>query len=63
MKIPLLSLLLLGVAGCSKPIQRFVPLGDNAVLDTKTGRACNPYSAKTGPVQLPLYYDLFKGKD
>ena len=35
-------------------------MGDNAALDTKTGRACNPFTLKTGPVTLPLCYDLYK---
>lgn len=73
MKTVVLCLVLIGLSGCSKPIQRFVPvvvpgyhddLGDEPaatfVLDTKTGQYCNG-----GPKQLsvfPLCYDLYTGK-
>lgn len=61
MKISLLCLLLLVAAGCSKPVQRFVPLPDGLALDTKTGRECraDPHAINN----LPLCYDLYKGKD
>ena len=60
MKMLAVSVLLLFLVGCCRPSQRFVPMGDNAALDTKTGRACNPFTLKTGPVTLPLCYDLYK---
>ncbi len=61
MKILLLSLLLIVAVGCSRPIQRFAPLPDGLALDTKTGRDCkaDPHAGNN----LPLCYDLFKGKD
>jgi hypothetical protein len=77
MKI-LLCLVLVGLTGCSRPVQRFVPLvvpayhddaagsvsPDIMALDTKTGRACNPFMPRKGQSStLPLCYDLFKGKD
>ena len=60
MKIVIASIFLMMVAGCARPIQRFVPFGDTAALDTKTGRACNPFTSKMGPTNLPLCYDLYK---
>jgi hypothetical protein len=61
MKILLLFLLLFGLAGCAKPVQRFTPLPDGLALDTKTGRDCraDPHAGNA----LPLCYDLYKGKD
>jgi hypothetical protein len=46
--------------GCAHPAQRFVPLGDNAALDTKTGGACNPFPLGKGPVTLPYCSDLYR---
>jgi hypothetical protein len=74
MKILLLCLLSLGLAGCAKPIQRFVPVvvpayhddaigevsPDVMVLDTQTGQWC-----KGSPKQaslFPLCHDLYIGK-
>lgn len=61
MKLSAALLLLVCATGCSKPAQRFVPLGENAALDTKTGRACNPFpQGKGGPTTLPFCHDLYK---
>ena len=61
MKTLLLSLLLVGLVGCAKPVQRFAPLPDGLALDTKTGRDCraDPHAINA----LPLCYDLYRGKD
>jgi hypothetical protein len=73
MKTSFLCLFLVGLTGCSSPIQRFVPVvvppyhdtsGEESpgvfVLDTKTGQYC------TGTPKLrsiyPLCYDLYTGK-
>jgi len=62
MKIALLSVFLLRLAACSKPVQRFVPLGDYA-LDTKTGRACRPDPLPLLPnLKVTPCYDLYTGK-
>ena len=65
MKILLICLLLVGLAGCSCNCQRFVPMprsGDEPpfVLDTKTGQYCvgNPEQASV----FPLCHDLYTGK-
>jgi hypothetical protein len=74
MKILLFSLVLFCAVGCSRPVQRFVPIvvpgyHDDAagavspsvfVLDTKTGQYCNG-SPKQSSV-FPLCYDLYTGK-
>ncbi len=45
MKPLFLSLLLLPVLGCQRPVQRFVPVGTDGAraLDTKTGQICLTY--------------------
>jgi hypothetical protein len=74
MKVLLFCLVLVGVAGCGKPIQRFVPVvvpgyHDDAsgemspeamILDTQTGQWCkgNPKQ----PSLFPLCHDLYTGK-
>jgi hypothetical protein len=58
LKITISSLLLLSVLGCASRCQRFVPVEHGIVLDTKTGRYCDP--VKEGPSALPYCYDLYK---
>jgi hypothetical protein len=75
MRILSFPLLLVGLTGCAKPIQRFVPvvvpgyhdeaLGEVApdalILDTKTGQWCK--GSDKAKSALPLCYDLYKNKD
>lgn len=62
MKILPLFLFLIAITGCCRSYQRFVPVGASAVvLDTKTGRYCNPVA--NSPNALSLCYDLYKGKE
>ena len=60
MKIATAIIFVVVMTGCSRPVQRFIPMGDNAALDTKTGRACNPFPQGKGPTTLPYCHDLYK---
>lgn len=57
-------LLLIALTGCKRPVQRFVPMGDDTALDTKTGRRCSPDPmldpSRKPQDQYPLCYDLYK---
>ena len=61
MKALPIFLLLIAITGCCRSYQRFVSVEPGVVLDTKTGRYCNP--AANSPNALPLCYDLYKGKE
>jgi hypothetical protein len=66
-KVVTISILLILTTGCSQPSQRFVPVPDGGLaLDTKTGRYCFPRPvspvANSPLSQIPLCYDLYKGK-
>jgi hypothetical protein len=60
MKILPISLLLILAAGCGRSYQRFIP-ASGALVDTKTGRLCDG-SPQHDIKELPLCYDLYKGK-
>ncbi|MGP8271844.1 MAG: hypothetical protein ACLQLH_17405 [Terracidiphilus sp.] len=73
MRISLLCLFLVGLVGCSNPIQRFVPVvvpayglgsGIDAepellILDTQTGRLC---VGKRFGTASPICQDFYTGK-
>jgi len=40
MRFAAISVTLIALAGCCRPVQRFVPTGDGMALDTKTGQQC-----------------------
>jgi hypothetical protein len=69
MKALPIFLLLIALTGCCRSYQRFVSVPEGFyALDTKTGRACNPFpnDPKNFPEfasRLPLCYDLYKGKE
>lgn len=62
MKILVISAFLVLLSACSGPCQRFVPVEQGVVLDTATGRYCNPYPKDVNhPTVLPFCEDF--GKD
>jgi hypothetical protein len=62
------AIALLGISGCERAHQRFVPFGGGNVgfaLDTKTGQACSTLPRKALPDNgkensFPFCYDLYK---
>lgn len=61
------ALVLLGISGCERPYQRFIPCGDNmnTALDTKTGQICLTWPKKdisegAPAASFPRCYDLYK---
>ena len=67
MKI-LAAVLLLGIAGCSRQSQRFVPFVEDdtiLALDTKTGQTCVSYreaALTKGGTPMPYCVDLYNSK-
>jgi len=65
MKILATLLLLIVAVGCERPYQRFIPAptsGPTVLVDTKTGRLCDGGPPPQTFKELPLCYDLYKGK-
>ncbi|MGC2403385.1 MAG: hypothetical protein WA510_26580 [Acidobacteriaceae bacterium] len=64
----LAAVLLLGIVGCSRQSQRFVPFVEDdtiLALDTKTGQTCVSYkeAAMTkGGAPMPYCVDLYNSK-
>lgn len=62
MKTVAISAFLFLLSACARPRQRFVPVEQGVVLDTETGRYCNPYPKDVNhPTVLPFCEDF--GKD
>jgi hypothetical protein len=65
MKVLPIFLPLIFVVGCGRPYQRFIPASGSVtaiLVDTKTGRLCDGSSPQHPIGDLPLCYDLYKGK-
>jgi hypothetical protein len=66
MRILAIGLALITLAGCAKPVQRFVPIGNGSLmaLDTKTGQECLSISKAEvdpkDPGTYPMCVDLYQ---
>jgi hypothetical protein len=60
-KITVVGIVLIGVAGCCRPVQRFVPYEGNLgnALDTKTGQLCRTTPHQDGDL-IPSCNDLYR---
>ena len=59
--IAVVGIVLIGLAGCCRPSQRFVPYEGNLsnALDTKTGQLCRTVPKQDGD-PVPSCYDLYR---